>query len=56
MVLMLEYAKGGELFDFVLEEYQRGLPFDEKVAKLQFYQLLSAIGIIEHFIFLKKGS
>ena len=44
VVFVLEYAKGGELFDFVLQEYKSGLPFNEKVAKFQMYQLLSAMG------------
>jgi len=43
VVFVLEYAKGGELFDFVLQEYKSGLPFNEKVAKFQMYQLLSAM-------------
>ena len=43
VVFVLEYAKGGELFDFVLQEYKSELPFNENLAKFQFYQLLSAM-------------
>ena len=39
MVLVLEYAKGGELFDYVVEDFHSKQPFDERAAKLQFYQV-----------------
>ena len=41
MVLVLEYAKGGELFDYVLADFHSLPAFDEKIAKLQFYQVRS---------------
>ena len=49
VVFVLEYAKGGELFDFVLQEYKSELPFNENLAKFQFYQLLSAIEYLHIF-------
>jgi len=41
-VIVLELAKGGELFDYVLEDY-KAKTFDEKATKIQFYQILSAV-------------
>merc|ERR1712142_1433840 len=41
-VIVLELARGGELFDYVLQDY-KDKSFDEKATKIQFYQIVSAI-------------
>ena len=42
LVIVMELAVGGELFNYVLEDFHRNT-FDERVAKLQFYQIVSAV-------------
>ena len=39
---VIEYAEGGELFDFVLEDFQKDTS-NESVAKVQFFQILSGV-------------
>lgn len=42
LAIVMEFAAGGELFDYVLDDFNKNT-FDEKVAKLQFYQIVSAV-------------
>lgn len=42
LIIVLELAEGGELFKYVLSDFNEE-SFSEKVAKLQFYQILSGI-------------
>ena len=42
LAIVLELAEGGELFDYVLEDFHKK-SFNEKIAKLQFFQIISAI-------------
>ena len=42
LVIVLEYAKGGELFSYVLEDFQKNAS-DERIAKLQMYQVSNTL-------------
>ena len=39
LIIVLELADGGELFKYVLSDFNEGT-FDERIAKLQFYQVM----------------
>ena len=41
MVIILEYAKGGELFNIVIEDFEKNTRC-ERIAKLQMYQVSSS--------------
>ena len=43
-VIVLELAQGGELFEYILEDFNKKT-FDETVAKVQFYQILSGVQV-----------
>ena len=38
IAIILEYAKGGDLFDYVAEDFAKKT-CDENIAKIQFYQV-----------------
>ena len=40
MVIVLSYAKGGELFNIVIEDFEKNMRC-ERIAKLQMYQVSS---------------
>ena len=42
LVIVMEYAEGGELFDQVVEDFQKNC-MDERKAKFQFYQVVDAV-------------
>ena len=42
LVIVMELANGGELFDYVLDDYETN-SFNEKVTKVQFYQVSSSL-------------
>lgn len=42
IAIVFELARGGELFDYIVEDFQRNA-FEEGNAKIQFYQILSGI-------------
>ena len=45
VVIVMEYAAGGEMFDYVVDNQDRK-KMDEKVAKVQFYQISHTIAYL----------
>ena len=52
---VIEHAEGGELFDFVLEDFQNDTS-SESVAKVQFFQILSGLAHLHGQGSLQKGN